>query len=80
MHRDHTGWNVVRDDLGKLVPLFPAAKHVVQQAEWAYWRSSEALRERIKFEDHFGPLEALDMEQLLDGDLKRSALPADLKI
>ena len=36
LHFDHTGWNTVDRD-GKPVPLFPNARHVVQQTEWDYW-------------------------------------------
>merc|ERR1719410_2910060 len=68
MHRDHTGWNVVKDDDGQLLPLFPLAKHVVQQAEYAYWKSSPSLQERAKFQQHFVPLETLGMMQIVDGD------------
>lgn len=69
LHRDHTGWNVVcKDDL--LVPFFPNAKHIVQQAEWAYWTSSEALKDRCGFEKNLAPLEKLGMVQLVDGDFE----------
>ena len=36
LHGDHSGWNTVDRD-GKPTPLFPNARHVVQQAEWDYW-------------------------------------------
>ena len=36
LHGDHVGWNTV-DREGRPVPLFPNARHVVQQAEWDYW-------------------------------------------
>lgn len=36
LHHDHTGWNTI-DQAGKPVPLFPNARHLIQQAEWDYW-------------------------------------------
>ena len=36
LHFDHTGWNTV-DRGGKPAPLFPNARHLIQQAEWDYW-------------------------------------------
>ena len=38
LHFDHTGWNTVDQD-GTPTPLFPNARHVVQQTEWDYWAS-----------------------------------------
>ena len=38
LHFDHTGWNTVDQD-GAPTPLFPNARHVVQQTEWDYWAS-----------------------------------------
>ena len=38
LHFDHTGWNTVDQD-GVPTPLFPNARHVVQQTEWDYWAS-----------------------------------------
>lgn len=68
LHRDHTGWNVVQDDEGNPIPLFGNAKHVVQQAEWAYWTSSAGLKARIDFATYLAPLEAKGMIQLVDGN------------
>ena len=46
LHFDHTGWNTVDSDggdrAGKPTPMFPNARHVVQQAEWDYWLSPDA--------------------------------------
>ena len=41
LHFDHTGWNTVDRD-GKPVPMFPNARHVVQQQEWDYWLTPDA--------------------------------------
>ena len=40
LHFDHTGWNTV-DRAGQLAPLFPKARHVIQQREWDYWLETE---------------------------------------
>jgi glyoxylase-like metal-dependent hydrolase (beta-lactamase superfamily II) len=44
LHFDHTGWNTV-DRAGKPVPLFPNARHLIQQAEWDYWTTGNNLGE-----------------------------------
>ena len=41
LHYDHVGWNTVEQGDG-LAPLFPNARHIVQQREWDYWTSPEA--------------------------------------
>ena len=41
LHFDHTGWNTV-DREGAPAPLFPNARHVVQQLEWDYWLQAGA--------------------------------------
>ncbi|MFQ5598994.1 MAG: MBL fold metallo-hydrolase [Candidatus Krumholzibacteriia bacterium] len=34
LHYDHCGWNTQRDPDGNLLPTFPEATYVVQEAEW----------------------------------------------
>jgi len=67
LHRDHTGWNVIQDLNGKVVPLFPNAKHYVQAKEWDFWSQSVEGRERTRFETHLEPLERLGMLSKVTG-------------
>lgn len=35
LHFDHAGGNTRRDDQGKVIPVFPKARYVIQRGEWA---------------------------------------------
>ena len=59
LHYDHVGWNTVERD-GAPAPLFPNARHIVQQREWDYWASPEA-----------NPMAAPDRAAVLDPLLER---------
>ena len=57
LHRDHTSWNVVPTADKGVVPTFPNAKHLVQQAELQYWSSSEPFWERVAYWTNVQPLQ-----------------------
>jgi glyoxylase-like metal-dependent hydrolase (beta-lactamase superfamily II) len=67
LHFDHTGWNTVDIDDGT-VPLFPNARHVVQQAEWEYWTASEELRAAANYDTALAPIEAAGLLDLVEGE------------
>lgn len=52
LHRDHISWNVVVDEDGTLVPMFPNAVHYIQQAEFAYWGSSDLLHKQCQWDTY----------------------------
>eukprot|EP00468_Gymnochlora_sp_CCMP2014_P001920 CAMPEP_0167742350 /NCGR_PEP_ID=MMETSP0110_2-20121227/1377_1 /TAXON_ID=629695 /ORGANISM="Gymnochlora sp., Strain CCMP2014" /LENGTH=362 /DNA_ID=CAMNT_0007626531 /DNA_START=137 /DNA_END=1225 /DNA_ORIENTATION=- len=58
LHRDHTGWAVMHDSSGHIVPTFPNAIHCVQAKEWDFWNSSDDTRTRTRFHTFLTPLEA----------------------
>jgi len=66
MHRDHTGWNVVHGEDGKLIHTFKNAKHYIQKKEWDYWTSNEKNLKSVNFDICFEPIK--DKIVLLDGD------------
>ena len=68
LHFDHTGWNTVDGDDGSPVPLFPNARHVVQQAEWEYWTASEELRTAANYDATLAPIEAAGLLDLVEGE------------
>jgi glyoxylase-like metal-dependent hydrolase (beta-lactamase superfamily II) len=62
LHFDHTGWNTV-DRGGKPTPLFPNARHLIQQAEWDYWTTGNP-----EFPEP-GPDRRLVLDPLIDAGL-----------
>lgn len=68
LHFDHTGWNTVDSDDGSAVPLFPNARHVVQQAEWDYWTATEELRTAANYDATLAPIEAAGLLDLVEGE------------
>ena len=67
LHFDHTGWNTV-DEGGAITPRFRNARHIVQQKDWDYWRSSDAEREFANYDYSLAPLEAAGLLDLVDGE------------
>ena len=63
LHFDHTGWNTEDRD-GKPAPMFPNARHVVQQGEWDYWLTPEA--DAIGTGDRAAVLDPLAQAGLID--------------
>ena len=66
LHFDHTGWNTVDRD-GAPTPLFPNARHVVQQTEWDYWAdgATGAEPDRARGLD---PITAAGLWDVADGE------------
>ena len=67
LHFDHTGWTTI-DDNGAAVPLFPNARHVVQQTEWDYWTGSDELRAAAQYDNVLGPIESGGLLDLVEGE------------
>ncbi len=67
LHFDHTGWNTVDTDEGT-VPLFPNARHVVQQAEWDYWTGDDELRKAANYDAVLAPIESAGLLDLVEGE------------
>jgi glyoxylase-like metal-dependent hydrolase (beta-lactamase superfamily II) len=66
LHFDHTGWNTV-DKGGKPVPLFPNARHVMQQKDWDFWIKDENL-DLGQAPTNLLPLQAAGIVDLVDGE------------
>lgn len=67
LHADHTGWNTVDGDEGT-IPLFPNARHIVQQTEWDYWTADDDRREAANYDAVLAPLEAAGLLDLVEGE------------
>lgn len=67
LHFDHTGWTTIDDD-GAAVPLFPNARHVVQQTEWDYWTGSDELRAAAQYDNVLDPIESAGLLDLVEGE------------
>ena len=39
LHGDHIGWNMTVDEVPR--PMFPRARHLVSETEWAHWSATE---------------------------------------
>ena len=67
LHFDHTGWNTV-DEGGTAVPLFPNARHLVQQVEWDHWTGGETERKAARYDDSLAPLEQAGLIDFVEGE------------
>ena len=67
LHFDHTGWNT-RDVDGSPRPVFPNARHVIQQAEWDYWTSSDELRQGAGYDNVLAPIVDAGLADLVEGE------------
>jgi glyoxylase-like metal-dependent hydrolase (beta-lactamase superfamily II) len=67
LHFDHTGWNTT-DENGTPTPLFPNARHVVQQVEWDYWTGSDELRTAAAYDNVLSPIESAGLLDLVEGE------------
>jgi glyoxylase-like metal-dependent hydrolase (beta-lactamase superfamily II) len=68
LHLDHAGWLTIRDDSGELVPTFPNARVIVQQAEWEVAHDNNELTRGSYIHDDFDPLAAMGLIDFIDGD------------
>ena len=67
LHFDHTGWNTTDVD-GKPQPLFPNARHIVQQAEWDFWTSSDELRQGANYDNVLAPVLDASLIDFVEGE------------
>ncbi len=66
LHFDHTG-GTIREVDGRLEPMFPNARHWVQEKQWR-WALNPTDRDRASFRpDDFKPLEDAGRLELVDG-------------
>ena len=67
LHFDHTGWNTTDVD-GRPQPLFPNARHIVQQAEWEYWTSSDELKAGAQYDNVLRPILDAGLIDFVEGE------------
>ncbi|MDE3168710.1 MAG: MBL fold metallo-hydrolase, partial [Acidobacteriota bacterium] len=67
LHFDHSGGNT-RVESGKLVPVFPNARYVVQRGEFDHAMHPNERDHASYFRENYEPLERAGMLTLLDGD------------
>lgn len=67
LHFDHTGWNTWDND-GTPVPQFPNARHVIQQAEWEYWTSSDELKQGAGYDNVLSPIVDAGLVDFVEGE------------
>jgi glyoxylase-like metal-dependent hydrolase (beta-lactamase superfamily II) len=67
LHFDHTGWNAVERD-GVATPLFPNARHVVQQVEWDFWMKTEKRKTAANYPHVLEPVEAAGLFDFVEGE------------
>lgn len=68
LHFDHCGGNTRRDDSGRVVPVFPRARYIIQKGEWeAAVRPNE--RDRASYlTENFVPVRDAGLVDLVEGD------------
>ena len=70
LHFDHAGGNTALGPDGRVVPAFPNARYIVQKGELAFARSDNE-RIRASYDgNHFEPVAAAGMFDLVDGDAR----------
>ena len=67
LHFDHTGWNTTDVD-GKSQPLFPNARHIVQQAEWDFWTGSDELKQGANYDNVLAPVLDAGLIDFVEGE------------
>ena len=67
LHFDHTGWNTWDND-GTPVPQFPNARHIIQQAEWEYWTSSDELKQGAGYDNVLAPIVDAGLVDFVEGE------------
>lgn len=67
LHFDHTGWNTTDVD-GRPQPLFTNARHIVQQAEWDYWTSSDELKAGAQYDNVLAPILEAGLIDFVEGE------------
>ena len=80
LHRDHVGWNLVRDE-GAVRPTFPNARYLVPKADWDLFTRRDGMaafayiREQVTPLEGLGVLELIDGEQTVTGELTTLPMP-----
>lgn len=64
LHTDHVGWNA-RLEAGAWVPTFPAATHVMPEAERAFYETPAAAGRRMVFDDSIAPILARERGEFI---------------
>ena len=67
LHFDHTGWNTTDVD-GEPQPLFANARHIVQQAEWDFWTSTDELRQGAGYDNVLAPVLDAGLIDFVEGE------------
>ena len=67
LHFDHTGWNTTDVD-GKPQPLFPNARHIVQEAEWDFWTGSDELKQGANYDNVLAPVLDAGLIDFVEGE------------
>ena len=67
LHFDHCGGNTFVEK-GKVLPLFPNARYVVQRGEFDHAKSPNERDRASYFDENYAPLESARMLSLVEGD------------
>lgn len=67
LHFDHTGWNTT-DVNGAPKPLFPSARHIIQQTEWDYWTGSDELKQAAGYDNVLAPIVEAGLADFVEGE------------
>ena len=67
LHRDHVGWNLVRDD-DAVRPTFPKARYLVPKADWDIFTRRDGMAAFAYIREQVTPLEGLGVLELTDGE------------
>ncbi len=70
LHFDHAGGATLRNEDGHLCPMFPRARHFVQQHEWNDAMSDFPELTGAYYPDDFAPLEQAGLLELIDDDVE----------
>lgn len=67
LHFDHSGGTTRRSPSGRLEPVFPRARHVIQRGEYQDATHPHERNRASYLAENFGPLEEAQLLQLVDG-------------
>ncbi len=70
LHFDHAGGNTVRDEAGRIVPVFPNARYVVQRAEFEEALAAHERNRASYLPENYRPLFDEGRLELADGELE----------
>jgi glyoxylase-like metal-dependent hydrolase (beta-lactamase superfamily II) len=70
LHFDHAGGATFRDAEGRLHPMFPQARHIIQRSEWDDAVGNTPELAGSYYADDFTPLEQASLVDLVDGDVE----------